>query len=689
MENPQAEIVRLRKEIEYHNERYYTLSAPEISDYDYDQLMTRLRILEESHPTYLTPDSPSQRVGGRPVEGFAAYQFKRAMLSLDNTYSEADLRDWDNRCQKLAAGRKYNFSVELKIDGLSISAMYEQALLIRGVTRGDGKIGDVVTENIRTIRDIPLRIHQTVPSEGQLQLFDIGADSDNLWPSNVTEVEARGEVYMSNSTFTKINEEQEEKGLDRFANPRNTAAGTMKQLDPKTVAARRLEFFAYDLYFDGQKPFGTHWESLEWLRKAGFKVNEHSRLCTDIEEVLAFCREWDEQRNQLDYEIDGVVIKINQIALQEEFGSTTKSPRWAVAYKYPPRQAATRVQGITVQVGRTGALTPVAELTPILLAGTTVARASLHNEDEIKRLDLQIGDWVLVEKCGEIIPQVVKVLTERRSEVADQLRPFVMPTTCPVCQGPVVRISGEAVSRCVSSQCIGKLKEALLHFSERKAMQIEELGDKIAEQLVNKGLVKNLADLYYLQFEDLMTLERMAAKSVNNLLDQIAQSKKRTLAQFLHALGIPHVGVRKAQVLAQHFGSLEAIMSASEEQLTMVFEIGKVVAQALYQWFQSPENQKMLARFKEVGLVFEASSSQLTKIFAGKQFVLTGKLNDFSREAAQKLIEDRGGRVNSSVSKKTDYVVAGSDAGSKLDKAQALGVKILDEVAFAQLLDSQ
>ncbi len=692
-----TELEKLRKEINYHNERYYVLSSPEISDYEFDQLLTRLRKLEQENPELITPDSPSQRVGGRPVLGFEPYRFKRQMLSLDNTYSEDELREWDKRCQKLAAGRHYSFVAELKIDGLSISAMYEKSVLVRGVTRGDGEVGDIVTENIRTVRTIPLRLPEKSsfsfspkkPSESsELPLFaGLEEQQEKFWPNGIEEIEVRGEVYMSNTAFRKINEEQEEKGLARYANPRNLASGTMKLLDSQVVATRKLDFFAYDLYFDLGKPFETHWQALEWLRAGGFKVNPHSRCCETIDEVIAFCREWDEKRYDLDYETDGVVVKINQIPLQQDFGSTTKFPRWAVAFKYPPRQAATRVRDITVQVGRTGALTPVAELEPVFLAGTTVSRASLHNEDEIRRLELKIGDWVMVEKSGEIIPKVVKVLLDKRTELVGQLKEFVMPTVCPVCGGSVVRPAGEAVARCTNEGCSAKLKEALLHFSSRDAMQIDELGERLTEQLVENKLVSDLAGLYYLKLSDLLKLERMGKKSAQNLLNQLEESKKRELPNLITGLGIRHVGERKAKVLANHFGSLDRLMSASKEELTNIFEIGNTVATAIFNWFAVKSNIAMLERLRKAGLNFEQNnSSTVEKIFLGKQFVLTGKLENYTRDQAQKLIEERGGRVNSSVSKKTDYVVAGSDAGSKLDRAQELGITILDEAAFAKLL---
>ena len=667
MKNVKVEMEDLREQIRHHDEMYYIHNSPDISDYDYDQLATRLRKLEEQYPELVTPDSPTQRVGGRPVAGFEPYRHKRPMISLDNTYSEEELLEWNERCKKLAGGRPYDFVAELKIDGLSISVIYEGALVARGVTRGDGTVGDVVTENVRTIRSIPLRLRAE--------------------PVGIPEIEVRGEVYLTNSMFSKINEEQVEQGLAPFANPRNTAAGTMKLLDSKVVATRRLDCFVYDLLFDGNKPFKTHWESLDWLRGSGFKVNEHSRRCSSIEEVLEFLREWSERRNSIDYEIDGVVIKVNQIPLQEEFGSTSKAPRWAVAFKYPPRQAATRVRSIVVQVGRTGALTPVANLEPVLLAGTTVARASLHNEDEINRLDLKIGDWVLVEKCGEIIPQVVKVLTERRAEIEGELQPFEMPKTCPACGSPVVRRPGEAVSRCSSKECVARLKTALLHFASRRAMQIEGLGKEFVEQLVDKKMVRDLADIYHLKLEELAALDRKAEKSASNLLLQIEQSKKRDLSRLIYGLGIRHVGERGGRILADYFGSVDALAEASQDELSEIHDIGKIMASSIYEWFHTEENCRLLERLRAAGVNFQQTGNVTkAKTFNGKQFVLTGKLERLTREQAQELIEAHGGRVTSSVSKKTDFIVAGSDAGSKLEKAQTLGISILDEAAFMRLI---
>src|SRR5918912_212350 len=499
------EIEALRAELRHHEELYYVYDNPEISDTEYDALMARLQELEAAHPELVTPDSPTQRVGGRPAERFEQYVHRRPMLSLDNSYNIEDLRAFDERCRKLADGRAFEYVAELKIDGLSISAHYERGVLVRGVTRGDGRRGEDVTQNVRTIRSVPLRL--------KTQETKVGAD-----------VEVRGEAYLSRSVFEKINAEREEEGAPRFANPRNAAAGTIRQLDPKIVAARRLDMFAYDVLSGERKPFPTHWAALEWAERAGFRVNVNRALCSSIEEVIEFCNQTEMKRDDLGYEIDGVVVKVNSTALQDEFGATVKAPRWAIAYKYPARQATTRVESIIVQVGRTGALTPVANLQPVQLAGATVARATLHNADEIRRLGVCVGDWVLIEKSGEIIPKVLKVIESRRT---GEETPFEMPEQCPVCGGVVSRPEGEVVARCVAADCPAQLKARLLHFASRRAMRIEGLGDALAEQLVEKKLVRDVADLYKLDAETLAGLERMAEKSASNLLAQIEASKRR------------------------------------------------------------------------------------------------------------------------------------------------------------------
>ncbi|HEV7858256.1 MAG TPA: NAD-dependent DNA ligase LigA [Pyrinomonadaceae bacterium] len=661
----EREILNLRREIRRHEELYYVHDNPEISDKEYDELLARLGQLEAAHPELVTPDSPTQRVGGRPAEGFEEYVHRRPMLSLENSYNIEDLRAFDERCRRLADGRPFEYVAELKIDGLSISLHYEDGSLTRGVTRGDGRRGEDVTQNARTIRSVPLKMNGTGVELGR-------------------EVEVRGEAYLSRSIFEKINAEREEEGLARFANPRNAAAGTIRQLDPKIVAARRLDMFAYDVITGERKPFASHWEALDWLERAGFRVNPQRALCVTIEEVIDFCNGMEFKRDELGYEIDGVVVKVNSTALQDEFGATTKAPRWAIAYKYPARQATTQVQSIVVQVGRTGALTPVANLQPVLLAGTTVARATLHNEDEIKRLGVRLGDWVLIEKSGEVIPKVLKVVESRRT---GEERTFRMPKKCPVCGGVISRPEGEAVSRCVAADCPAQLKARILHFASRRAMRIEGLGEALVEQLVQKQLVRDVGDLYKLSLENVTLLERMAGKSAANLMTQIEASKSRDLPQLVYGLGIRHVGERTAGILAKYAGSLERLAEASVEELDAIHEIGLTVAQSVRDWFDDAGNVALCQRLREAGvstrLERSASAQDVNaEAFAGKQFVLTGKLVGLTRDEARALIEARGGRVTSTVSKKTDYVLAGEEAGSKLDKAQALGLNIIDEATL-------
>ncbi|HEV7377084.1 MAG TPA: NAD-dependent DNA ligase LigA [Pyrinomonadaceae bacterium] len=663
----EREIQSLRDEIRRHEELYYVHDNPEISDADYDALLVRLQQLETEHPELLTLDSPTQRVGGRPAEGFNEYVHRRPMLSLDNSYNIDDLRAFDERCRRLADGRAFEYVAELKIDGLSISLHYQDGLLVRGVTRGDGRVGEDVTQNARTIRSIPLRLKA---GEKKLEM----------------EVEVRGEAYLSRSVFEKINAEREEEGAARFANPRNAAAGTIRQLDPKIVAARHLDMFAYDVLTGERKPFSSHWDALNWLESAGFRVNPNRSRCSSIDEVIDFCNKMEQQRDELGYEIDGVVVKVNSTALQDEFGATTKAPRWAIAYKYPARQATTQVLSIVVQVGRTGALTPVANLEPVQLAGTTVARATLHNEDEIRRLDVREGDWVLIEKSGEIIPKVLKVVESKRTGKEKRFR---MPKKCPVCGGVISRPEGEVVSRCVAADCPAQLKARLLHFASRRAMKIEGLGEALVEQLVEKKIVADVGDLYRLKLEDVSALERKAEKSATNLMAQIEASKSRDLPHLIYGLGIRHVGERTAGILARNFRSLERLGKASVEEIDAIHEIGMTVAQSVRDWFEDAGNMYLCERLRVAGVRTEmmgGGGEVLDETFAGKQFVLTGKLDSLTRDEARALIEGRGGRVTSSVSKKTDYVVAGEDAGSKLEKAVELGLQVVDETALKEML---
>ncbi len=663
----EKDIEALRDEIRRHDERYYVQDDPEITDVEYDGLLTRLKEIEGKHPELITLDSPTQRVGGRPAEGFTEVVHRRPMLSLDNSYNLEELRAFDERCRKLADGRQFDYVAELKIDGLSLSLHYEGGVLVRGLTRGDGRTGEDVTQNVRTIRSIPLKVRPHKKSPGQ-------------------EFEVRGEAYIPRSVFEQTNAEREQEGEPRFANPRNAAAGTIRQLDPQKVAARKLDMFAYDLLAGERKPFATHWEALDWLQAAGFHVNPERVLCPSIEAVVEFCNQMESRRDELGYEIDGVVVKVNSTSLQDEFGTTQKAPRWAIAYKYPARQATTQVLDIQAQVGRTGALTPVAHLEPVFLAGSTVARATLHNEDEIKRLGLLIGDWVQIEKSGEVIPKVLKVVESRRT---GNEKPWRLPKKCPVCGGVISRPEGEVVSRCVSADCPAQLKGALIHFSSRRAMRIEGLGYSLVDQLVEKKLVRDVGGLYKLSLQDLVNLERMAKKSATNLLGQIEASKSRSLANLIYALGIRHVGDRTAGILAQQFGSLAALAKATVQELDDIHEIGLTVAESVHDWFADEGNIELCERLRSAGVCTEMerkSGGVVDGKFAGKQFVLTGTLPGLTRDEARALIESRGGRVTSSVSKKTDYVVAGAEAGSKLDKAQELGLAVIDEEELRSLI---
>jgi len=663
----EQKIKKLRDEIRRHEDLYYLEDNPEISDREYDELIEELRKLEADHPEFVTPDSPTRRVGGRPAEGFADFVHRRPMLSLDNSYNIDELRAFDARCRKLAGDQPIEYVAELKIDGLSLSIHYDEGIFTRGVTRGDGFRGEDVTSNVRTIRSIPLKLRE-------------GAEGI------AREIEVRGEAYLARKVFERINQEREEAGEPRFANPRNAAAGTLRQLDPAITARRRLGMFAYDVIAGDRKPFATHWEALNWLKSAGFHVNPHRVLRDSIDGVIDFCNEMEAKREDLDYEIDGLVVKINSTAMQEEFGATGKAPRWAVAYKYPARQATTQVKDIIVSVGRTGAITPVAMLEPVPLGGVTVSRSTLHNEDEIARLGLRIGDWVLIERGGDVIPKVLKVIESKRT---GKEKKFRMPTRCPVCGGLVSRPEGEAVSRCIAADCPAQLIGRLLHFASRRAMRIEGLGFALADQLIQQELVRDVADIYSLTLEDLVSLERMAKKSASNVLDQVKASKSRDLWNLIYGLGIRHVGERTAGILAREFGSLQKLAEATVEELDAIHEIGLTMAESIHDWFADAGNAKLCARLQQAGVqteVAKAAASSEPQTFGGKVFVLTGTLPGMTRDEASALIAARGGRVTSSVSKKTDFVLAGAEPGSKLDKANQLGVTVIDEAAFRKML---
>ncbi len=663
IKNETYNIEQLGAEIDRHNNLYYQKAEPEISDFEFDQLLERLKQLEAEHPELITPASPTQRIGGK-ADSLRPFTHTVPLMSLDNSYDLDDLKAFTERCEKHAEGRFLEYVAELKIDGLSVSLHYDDGILKVGATRGDGSRGDDITPNAKTIKTIPLKLKYDSPAHAEI----------------------RGEVFISRSQFQKNNAELEMQGERTFANPRNSASGTLRMLDSAVVASRRLDMFPYDVFRGNRKMFPTHWENFAWLERNGFNVNPNRRKCANFDDLAAFIAEMEPKRDELDYEIDGVVVKVNSTALQQEFGATTKSPRWAIAYKYPARQSTTKLLGIGIQVGRTGALTPVAHLEPVLLAGTTVARASLHNEDEIKRLDLKIGDTVLIEKSGEIIPQVLGVVESKRDGSETE---YEFPTRCPVCNFDAIRPEGEAVRRCSNSDCPAKVKGRLGYFASRKAMDIEGLGDVLINTLVDTGMVKDVADLYAIKTEDISNLERKGEKSAGKLIEEIEASKSRGLQRLLYGIDIRHVGERYAKILANHFRTIDRLVEASVEELDDIHEIGLSVAESVDEWFRDPKNIDLVSRLKAYGVKTEtdaASTAALDELFVGKTFVLTGKLENFTRDEAAKLIEDRGGRVSSSVSKKTDYVVAGSDAGSKLTRGESLGVTVLSEEQFASMI---
>ena len=660
------EIEKLREEIRRHEYLYYVLDEPEISDAQFDRLMDRLKALEAEHPELITPDSPSQRVGGAPREGFQTVRHARPMLSLDNAYTYDELRDFDRRARELSGRAKIEYIAEHKFDGLSISLQYEGGVLARGVTRGDGTTGEDVTPNVRTIRSIPLRV-----DAGALKKAGLSAD-----------FEVRGEVMMPRKSFEALNREQERLGGKIFANPRNAAAGAVRVLDPAITASRRLEFFSYYLLVDGRVPFAKHSECLQVLKQLHFHASDDWKLCPAIDDIFAYCDAWDSKREKLPYEIDGVVIKVNATAMQQELGYTAKAPRWAIAYKYPATQETTVVNDILVQVGRTGALTPVAVLEPVQVGGVTVSRSTLHNMDEIERLGLHIGDTVLIERAGEVIPHVIKVTKEGKHRKA-----FRMPKECPECGSHIYKSEDEVAYRCVNASCPAKRKESLLHFAGRHAMNIDGLGEKIVDQLVDQKLVEDFADLYALKLEEVAALERMGEKSAQNLLEEIEASKKNSLARLIFALGIRFVGERTGQLLAEQFSSLEELAAAKEEQLVEVAEVGPKIAASIAEFFSEAANRELIKKLRKAGIhpTVERREVKSQKL-AGKSFVFTGGLANRSREEAGELVQQHGGKVSGSVSKKTDYVVVGSDPGSKYDKAKELGVTILSESEFEKLL---
>ncbi|MGA2920067.1 MAG: NAD-dependent DNA ligase LigA [Candidatus Sulfotelmatobacter sp.] len=664
----EKKIEALREKIRHHEYLYYVLDQPEISDAEFDRLMRELKDLEAKHPELLTPDSPTQRVGGKPREGFVKVPHSSPMLSLDNTYNEEELRSWERRVHELGGQKDVDYVCELKLDGMSLALIYEDGKLVRGITRGDGSLGEDVTLNVRTVRSVPLSI-----SSEKLKKAGIPAD-----------FEVRGELLMPLAAFRRMNEERESKGLSSFANPRNATAGTVRQLESRITAERRLDYFSYMLLRDGRTYFDRHWKTLDALQAAGFKVNHNRKLVHSMEEVWVFIQEWAGKRESLGYEIDGIVVKVDRTALQDGLGFTGKAPRWAIAYKYAARAGITKLEDIRVQVGRTGKLTPVAMLAPILIGGTTVRNATLHNMDEIERLGVKIGDWVQVERGGDVIPKVAKVIEDKEHPRGTKV--FRMPERCPVCGTKVVRSEGEVDYRCVNANCPAKLRETILHFASRGVMNIDGMGEALVNQLTERGLVKNVADIYKLTKDDLLGLERMGEKSAQNILDEIKKSKALPLERVIYGLGIRMVGERTAQFLAEHFGSMEALETAGVEELQDVNEVGPRIAESIVEFFSIAANRKLVERLREAGLTLTGQKKPRGTRLAGKTFVLTGTLAHFTRNEAKKMIEDAGGKVTGSVSKKTDYVVAGADAGSKLDKAKELGVKVIDGKEMKYLL---
>jgi DNA ligase (NAD+) len=661
--DPAARIEELRREVRRHEHLYYVANQPEIADAEYDRIERELRDLEAAHPELVTPDSPTQRVGEKPSAGFAAFTHRVPMLSLDNTYSEDELREFEQRIFRAVGARGMTYVAELKIDGVSIALHYEGGRLARAVTRGDGVRGDDVTPNVRAIRAVPLALAgDDVPSE----------------------LEVRGEVFFPRSRFEKLNEEREARGEEPFANPRNSTSGTLKSLDARVVASRGLDVYLYSVAHVAGVKLTGQWDALTHLKGWGLRTNPASRRCEGLDAVLSFIGEWQDRRETLEYDIDGVVVKVDSFALQRELGFTSKFPRWAIAYKYPARQATGRVKAIAVYVGRTGKLTPVAHLEPVALGGVTVSRATLHNEEEVARKDVREGDTVLIERGGDVIPKVVQVIESKRPPDA---KPWSPPETCPVCGSPAIKAEGEVDRRCPNASCPAQVEERLKHYARREAMDIEGLGDALVRQLMEKELVRDFAGLYRLTMDDLVSLERMAEKSAGNLLAQIEASKGRELHRLLFGLGIRFVGERAASLLARHFRTADTLAAAEVEAIEAIPGIGPVVAQSVHDWFVDQHNRELVAALESAGVrMEETAAAPMTDELEGKSFVLTGGLDTMSRDQAKSAIETRGGRVATSVSKKTDYVVVGQDPGSKLDKAKELGVTCLDETQFKALL---
>ncbi len=668
-----AEIEDLRKRIDHANFLYYVKDQPEISDADYDRLFRRLQELEQQYPQTITPDSPTQRVGATPQTEFSTFLHRIPMLSLSNAFDESELRAFDDRCKRLLhiePDEPLEYDCEPKFDGLAVSLTYIDGVLTAGATRGDGFRGENITENLRTVRSIPLNLRQ------------LKRESPDVKPIP-SMIEVRGEIILTHEEFRRINEERALRGEPTFANPRNAAAGSVRQLDPRITASRRLTMFCYAVGAYEGVEFSTQYEVLCALGDWGFKVTPDVRVLNSIDSVVAYIREWGEKREHLEYDVDGMVVKVNSLDLQTRLGYVARSPRWAIAYKFPAQQVQTRVNDIGVHVGRTGALTPVAFLEPVAVSGVTVSRATLHNEDEIRRKDIKIGDTVVVQRAGEVIPEVVEVVKEKRT---GSERDFVMPSHCPVCGAEVVREAGEAVARCTGIACPAQIKETIAHFASRNAMDIEGVGPALIDQLIDRELIRDPADLYSLTADQLLSLERMGSKSAQNVIDAIESSKRAPLDHVIYALGIRHVGERTAAALAQHFGSIDALKNATEEQIAEVPDVGPVVARSIATFFAQEENEEVLRKLKDAGINPKVEHRRESEAFAGKTIVFTGALQRMTREEAQALVYKLGGNPASSVSRNTSLVVAGEKAGSKLDKALALGVSVISEDEFLEMV---
>ncbi|GAJ39693.1 NAD-dependent DNA ligase LigA [Saccharococcus caldoxylosilyticus] len=661
----QTRIEELRELLNKYNYEYYVLDRPSVPDAEYDRLMQELIALEEQYPEFKTKDSPSQRVGGQPLDAFQKVEHRIPMLSLANAFHEGDLRDFDRRVRQ-EVGDDVAYVCELKIDGLAVSVRYENGYFVQGATRGDGVTGEDITENLKTIRSLPLRLKEAVT------------------------LEARGEAYMPKASFERLNEQRKQRGEELFANPRNAAAGSLRQLDPKIAASRHLDLFVYSLANAEELGIDSHSAALDYLQTLGFKVNPERRRCANIDEVIRFVSEWHEKRSQLPYDIDGIVIKVDSFEQQEQLGATAKSPRWAIAYKFPAEEVVTKLIGIELNVGRTGVVTPTAILEPVRVAGTTVQRATLHNEDFIREKDIRIGDSVVIKKAGDIIPEVVSVVLDRRT---GEEVPFAMPTHCPECGSELVRLEGEVALRCINPKCPAQIREGLIHFVSRQAMNIEGLGEKVISQLFREGLIHDVADIYRLTKEQLINLERMGEKSATNLLAAIEASKQNSLERLLFGLGIRYVGAKAAKVLAEHFETMDRLQNATKEELMAIHEIGEKMADSIVAYFAKPEVKELLNELRAYGVNMEYKGPKTPKAgdvdsyFAGKTVVLTGKLESLSRNEAKEKIEQLGGKVTGSVSKNTDLVIAGADAGSKLAKAKQLNIEIWDETRFLQEIE--